>query len=141
MSPLTQAERDVLLDIADVLVPATETMPALRDADSTGEWLDRACAARADILPHLQHALHALAGVPALSTALRRLHSEDRVTFDIVATIAAGTYYLVPRVRGLIGYPGQIRTPAPLELAADELSDEIFDGAMSYPGSYRVAPA
>ena len=140
MSPLSQAERDVLLDIADVLVPATQTMPALRDADPTGEWLDRACAARADILPDLQRALHALADAPALSTALRCLHSEDRATFDIVATIAAGTYYLVPRVRELIGYPGQVRSPAPLELAADELSDEIFDGAMSYGGSYRISP-
>lgn len=140
MSALTEAERDVLLDVADVLVPATDSMPALRDVDSAGEWLNRACCARADILPDLQRALHALGDAPALPTALRRLHSEDRGAFDTVATIAAGAYYMVPRVRELIGYPGQVRTLAPLELAANELSDEIFDGAVSYGGSYRIAP-
>ena len=43
----------MLLDVADVLIPATDTMPALRDADPDGEWLDRACAARADLLAEL----------------------------------------------------------------------------------------
>ena len=53
----------------------------------------------------------------------------------------SGAYYLVPRVRELIGYPGQHPQPAaPMELAAEELSDEIFEAAMNYPGCYRPTP-
>lgn len=141
MSTLTQADRDLLHHIADVLVPATDTMPALRDADASGEWLDRACAARADLLPKLGRTLNALSGCSDLGTALRGLRGGERATFDVLATFVAGTYYMIPRVRELIGYPGQVRAPAPIDLAADELSDEIFEGAMNYDGGYRPAPA
>ena len=141
MSVLTRAERDALLDVADVLIAPTDSMPTLREADPTGEWLDRACSARSDIFTDVQRLLRDVADAPNLAATLRRLHGEDRVSFDEVATIVAGAYYMVPRVRGLIGYPGQVRAPAPLNLAADELSDEIFETAMNYPGSYRAAPA
>jgi len=141
VSTVTDAQRNVLLDIADVLIPATDVMPALREADHSGEWLDRACAARGDLFPELHRTLADLAKAPDLATALRRLHGGDRPAFDAVATIVAGSYYMVPRVRELIGYPGQVRVPAPLDLAAGELSDDIFEGAMSYEGSFRVAPA
>ena len=43
MSTLSRTDRDTLSDVADVLIPATDTMPALRDADPDGDWLDRAC--------------------------------------------------------------------------------------------------
>jgi len=33
-----------------------------------------------------------------------------------------------------------VRNPAPLDLASDELSDDVFEGAMNYPGTYRSAP-
>lgn len=141
MSILKPDERALLHDIADVLIPATPTMPALRDADGDGTWLDCACEARADAMPIVRLVLRTLTACPDLSDALRGLHRNDRDGFDIVATLVAGTYYMVPRVRALIGYPGQVRNPAPLEQAADELADEIFDAAMNYPGSFRVAPA
>jgi len=140
MNTLSEPHRSTLLDIADVLIPATDTMPALRDADPTGEWLDRACRARGDLLGGLCLVLDDVAGrdVPA---ALASMHAKDRSTFDVLATFVAGTYYMVPRIRELIGYPGQLRSPAPLETAADELSDDVFEGAMNYPGTYRRAPA
>jgi hypothetical protein len=141
MTTLTQEERDVLYDVADVLIPATDTMPALRTADADGEWLDRAVAARADLLPALRQSLHTLSGIHDLAIALRGLHGNDRATFNVLTTFVAGSYYMVPRVRELIGYPGQRRAPAPIDLAANELSDEIFEGALNYDGGYRHAPA
>ncbi|KWX64517.1 hypothetical protein [Mycobacterium sp. NAZ190054] len=141
MSPLTEAQRAVLLDAADILVPATDTMPALRAADPAGEWLGRACRARADLVGDLAAILDGLTAVDDLENALRAMHSQERARFDVVATFVAGTYYLIPQIRELVGYPGQVRAPAPIDLAADELSDEIFEGAMNYSGSYRPAPA
>lgn len=141
MSPLTEAQHSVLLAAADILVPATATMPSLREADPGAEWLGLACRARADLTEDLAVILDELAGVDDLEGALRTMHGQERSRFDIVATFVAGTYYLIPQIRALIGYPGQVRAPAPIDLAADELSDEIFEGAMNYAGSYRPAPA
>jgi hypothetical protein len=138
MTALTDSQRAVLLDLADVLIPETDTMPSLRLADPDGEWFERACRARADLIDELLTILDELAGTD-LSSALVSLHCQQRHQFDVLATFVAGTYYLIPRIRELIGYPGQVRAPAPLDLAADELSDEIFEGAMNYPGSYRPA--
>jgi hypothetical protein len=140
MSTLSDLHRSALLDIADVLIPATDTMPALRDADPTGEWLDRACRARSDLVDGLCLVLDDLAGGD-LASVLRSMHADKRSTFDVLATFVAGTYYMVPKIRELIGYPGQLRSPAPLELAADELSDGVFAIAMNYSGTYRRPPA
>jgi hypothetical protein len=139
MSTLAQADRNVLHDVADVLIPATRTMPALRDADPAGTWLDRACLARADLVPSLARALRVLAGTADLPAAVRRLHGDDHATFDVVATFVAGTYYMIPQVRELIGYPGQRRMPAAIDAAADELSDDVFQGALDYARTYRPA--
>jgi hypothetical protein len=136
---LTESRRAVLLDVADVLIPATSTMPALRTADPDGQWLQRTCRARADLLEELTQILDEVAGTD-LAAVLASMHAARRSRFDVLATFAAGTYYQIPRVRELLGYPGQVRAPAPLDLAVDELSDEIFEGAMNYPGSYRPAP-
>jgi hypothetical protein len=140
MNPLTDQARATLMDVSDVLIPATDTMPALRAADPSGEWLDRACRARADLMDDLCAILDDLVGAELPST-LASLHANNRARFDVLATFVAGAYYMVPKVRELIGYPGQLRAPAPLDLAADELSDEIFEGAMNYSGSYRQPPA
>ncbi len=140
MTTLTEPQRDLLLRIADVLIPATATMPSLRDADPAGDWIRRACQARGDAMPGLVTTLDRLAADDDLDAALRDLRANARGAFDVVATVVAGAYYLVPEVRTLLGYPGQVRNPAPLDLAADELSDEVFEGAMSYGGTYRPTP-
>ena len=57
----------------------------------------------------------------------------------MVATFVAGTYYMIPQIRELIGYPGQRRTPAATVAAADELLDDVFQGALDYAGTYRPA--
>src|ERR1700712_3180404 len=68
---IDDADLELLLDIADVLIPPTDTMPALRDADVDGQWLGRAAAARNDLLPELRAVLHGLADAAELGKALR----------------------------------------------------------------------
>ena len=138
-NPLVPEEQETLWAVADVLIPQTAEMPSLRDADPEAVWLARALEARSDIVETIKASLNDLAQVKDLENELIRMRSESRQTFDDLASIAAGTYYMVPRVRELIGYPGQERRPAPVELAADELSDDIFEGAMAYEGTYREA--
>ncbi|MFC9362979.1 hypothetical protein ACFTZB_41235 [Rhodococcus sp. NPDC057014] len=140
MTHLSEQERQTLWRVADVLIPATATRPGLRDADPDGLWLERALTARSDLVGALQAELARLETVPDLEPAVIDLHESDRARFEVLATAVSGAYYLVPAVRELIGYPGQHRTPPRLEEAAEELSDEVFEAAMNYPGSYRPTP-
>ena len=64
MSTLSESDRELVLRVADVLIPPNATMPGLRAADPAGEWLSRACLARADLLDGLTDALNELAEHP-----------------------------------------------------------------------------
>ena len=94
---LFDAHRELLLRVADVLIPPNGMMPSLRNADPTGEWVERACLVRAEALADLTDALDGLAGRDDLTRALRELHADARATFDVVANIASGAHYSSPK--------------------------------------------
>jgi hypothetical protein len=139
MTELDGREIRTLWSVADVLVPATGLMPALRDVDADGEWLARTLAARPDLVDGLHRAL---ADVTAddVSGSVRAMYDGDRAEFDVLAAVVTGTYYLTPRVRQLIGYPGQARNPPRLDEAAEQLED-VLEQAMNRPSFYRPTPS
>jgi hypothetical protein len=47
---LDARERETLYALADILIPATATMPSASEADPRGKWLGKALAARPDLL-------------------------------------------------------------------------------------------
>jgi len=108
---LDDERRARLGPLADALVPATETMPAGTEAGATGKWLDRALDVRPELLPGLLRALDAVSdGDPAAELA--RIEGSDPEAFAALAAAVSGAYYLNPKVRKRIGYPGQKRNPA-----------------------------
>ncbi len=137
---LDSARIETAWTIADVLVPETDDRPSLKTADPEARWLAVAFAARRDSEHELAVLLDILRGreQSEVEAMLRSLRVEKRYLFDTISSVIAGAYYMTPQVRALIGYPGQEQRPAPLELAADELSDEIFEGAMAYGGAFRA---
>jgi hypothetical protein len=138
VSELPDAQIRLLWLVADVLVPPNGTMPALRDVDPDSRWLACALAARPDLAVDLGRALAAVdAGeVPG---SVRALYASSPDDFDVLAAVVTGTYFLTPRVRQLIGYPGQARKPPRLDDAADQLED-LLEQAMNRPSFYRPAP-
>jgi choline dehydrogenase-like flavoprotein len=89
--------------LADALVPAADGMPSASEADATGKWVERALAARPDLVPAFER---------ALATAdVQRLAEEDPDAFAALADIVAGAYYMNVKVRKRIGYPGQKSSP------------------------------
>jgi hypothetical protein len=139
MNVLSDEELATLWSVADVIVPATEQMPSLRDADADGSWLGRALAANPGLLDGLHRVLAAVEGND-VSATVRELYGSARPDFDVLATVVTSTYYLIPQVRQLIGYPGQTRNPARLDEAAEQLED-LLDQAMSRPSFYRPTPS
>ena len=59
---LTSEHRTAFWALADVLIPATDAMPAASQAGSAEKWLDRALAARPDLVAPLAAVLDAAAG-------------------------------------------------------------------------------
>jgi len=123
---LTSEQRTTFWALADVLIPATDEMPAASEAGSAEKWLDRALAARPDLMPAVSAVLDAAAGRDPEDEA-RRLHAEDPDGFSALAQIASGGYYMNLKVRKRIGYPGQgKRIPFPDEAEYD-LRDGLLD--------------
>lgn len=108
---LTPAERLTFAGIADVLIPAAEGMPSASQAEVPDRYLDEALGYRPDLLDGLREALGA-AGDLAPEDAVDLLNSEHIPAFEALGTLTAGAYFLNSDIRGLIGYPGQVPTPA-----------------------------
>lgn len=125
--PLTEVETQTLHRIADCLIPEVGPNPKGSAAADFDVYLLVALGARRDAFDVIMAAVAGLTAVPdaQLRAALKRLWSEDRASFDPLSAVLAGAYFMTPMVKSLIGYPGQHRDPAPVELAADEIEELI----------------
>jgi hypothetical protein len=127
---LSAAQRSTLHKIADQLVPAASDNPSATHAPDYDEWLDRCIAARRDAIDLLLSTLDQLADADGteLDRALRQLHADDyEGRFHLISSIVAGAYLAGDYIRQLVGYPGQLRQPAKVDAAANELADGILD--------------
>jgi hypothetical protein len=120
---LNDAQSATLRRLADVLIPSVGSMPAATAAPGFDEWLAVALRARADVIGLLAATLDGCTGDP--EDELRRLDAEDPAAFAVVASIVAGTYYMIPEIRDAIGYPGPHREPPDIEQAVDDIMDII----------------
>jgi hypothetical protein len=124
---LSDTESATLLRIADCLIPASGPNPKASDAEDYQSFLQLALGARSDVFDKVMAGVAAFADVPddKMWAALKDLWSRDRETFDPLSAIVAGAYFMTPQIMELIGYPGQHRDPAPVELAANEIEGLI----------------
>ncbi|MHB1164148.1 MAG: hypothetical protein ACYC90_13260 [Candidatus Nanopelagicales bacterium] len=108
---LTDDQRRIYAGMADVLIPHAEGMPSASEADVPRKWVDDALGFR----PDLEEGLHrALAVGMRLdpSEAVLALNADDTEAFDALGVLTSGAYFLNPTVKALIGYPGQVPSPA-----------------------------
>lgn len=134
---MTPEERLVLARLADELVPAAGGMPAASEVGLAGRWIDRALKARPDLLPLLQRALARVrdgdVDAPALAVG-------DPEAFRAALLLVTGAYYMHPKVRKLIGYPGQRPTPIYPDEAEHDLRDGLLDPVIERGPIFRPAP-
>jgi choline dehydrogenase-like flavoprotein len=136
---LTGEQHATLAALADVMIPASGQLPAWSEADPNGKWLDRALAARPDLVSRLARTLDTANGRDAEHEA-RRLHAEEPDAFGALAQIVQGAYYMNLKVRKRIRYPGQgKRTPYPDEAEYD-LRDGLLDPVIERGPIHKVAP-
>jgi choline dehydrogenase-like flavoprotein len=99
-------ERRRLGELGEVLVPAGNGMPSARQAGVPAEHLDWVLAARPDLIGALRRALAGPEGEGV--RWLCALRSQDKEAHDALVFTVLAAYYHCPRVRELIGYPGQV---------------------------------
>jgi hypothetical protein len=113
--PLTDDQRATLAALADVLVPGDGEMPSASAAGVADRWVDRALGSRPDLAGVLTETLDAGRGEDP-AAYLAKLEQSEPERFEAVKLIVAGSYFMSPRTRKRLGYPGQIRYP----IAPDE---------------------
>jgi hypothetical protein len=107
---VTPEQRSTFAGIADYLIPNAEGMPSASEVDVHGAILDRVLTLRADLQEAFLRGLNGCAGaIPA--EAANALNRDDPVAMGAVGLVASAAYYMTPRVRDLIGYPGQESRP------------------------------
>jgi hypothetical protein len=136
---LTRERKATLAALADELVPAVDPWPSASDASVVEKWAERALAALPDHARTLARVLDEAEGRDPASE-IRRLEQEDRKGLDVLVLVVVGAYYLSPKVRRVLGYPGPKRN-----LALDDEADHYLEGGLLDPvvarGSiYRPTP-
>ena len=132
--------RATLAALADVLVPEAEGMPAASRVQVQGKWLDRVIRVRPDLAPDLARVLGEARGRDP-DAEVARLQADDPPGFAALALVVTGAYYLNPRIRKLIGYPGQKPNPPYPDEADYYLRDGLLDPVIQRGQIYRPTPA
>lgn len=137
---MTPEQRTALVALADVLLPAADGMPAASDVNVQGKWIDRALGARPDLEPELLRVLDG-AGELGPKAVLDRLRSQDPGAYEALVLLVTGAYYMHPKVRKLIGYPGQKPSPEYPDEAEYYLRDGLLEPVLARGSIYRPTPS
>ncbi|MCW2846178.1 MAG: hypothetical protein JWR90_152 [Marmoricola sp.] len=136
---LGESQRTRLTDIADLLIPGGEGLPSASEVNTLGQPLDRVLAADPGLLTTLVE-VEARPGSPDEVVSHLRLH--DPEAYERLVFAVSSAYFMVPRVRKALGYPGSAPRRSP---AADDESDFYLEGDVLQPvisrgAIYRAAP-
>ncbi|MDQ1462244.1 MAG: hypothetical protein QOI08_3728 [Actinomycetota bacterium] len=136
---LTEEQRTTLAALADALIPGGAGLPSAVEADVHGKWVDRVLAVRTDLVDRLSQALSD-DGVPR--EALERWRVSEPDVFDAITFVVSSAYFLNPRVRRLLGYPGRapMRNPALPDESDFYLEGGILDPVIARGAIYRPTP-
>lgn len=126
------------LALADFLIPAHGDMPAFGSVCSFAD-AEKALDFRVDLKEGFHRGLDA---DPASSAEahLEKLNKEDGAAFSAVTTIAICTYYMNPRVRALLGYPGQESVQYDSKATQIYLTDGSLGHVLARGRKYRPTP-
>ena len=126
------------LALADFLIPAHGEMPKFSDVCSYAD-AERALDFRVDLKEGFARAVAADPSAGA-EACLEKLNSGDGEAFTAVSTIVIATYYMNPRVRELIGYPGQENVQYDSKATQIYLTDGTLGRVVARGRKYRPTP-
>ena len=122
--PALQDHAAYFLALADTLIPAYQEMPAFSvvcDLDQVARCL----VFRPDVAEDFDRAI-AIERDGDARAAILQLAADDPAAFSALGLIVVSAYHMTPRVRELIGYPGQESRPIQPGEADTYLSDGLL---------------
>lgn len=132
------SKEQTFLAIADFLIPAHRQMPKFSDVCSYAD-VQTSLDFRVDLKDGFARAV--ATDLPDGAEAhLERINREDGEAFSAVTTIAIATYYMNPRVRELIGYPGQESVQYDPRATQVYLTDGSLGHVIARGRKYRPTP-
>lgn len=125
---MTDTQRATFAALADLLIPAAHGMPAASAIGLSGAPLDRVLRARPDLEAPLCSALDALP---------KGLDGATPAQLDLLLLVAGCAYTADPRIKALLGYPGQDGRSLP---RAGFGAEDLAMVMMERPPMWRPAP-
>jgi NDP-sugar pyrophosphorylase family protein len=133
---LDPEERKTLAGLADVLIPSAGRMPSASQARLAEAWVDHVLESRPDLAGELVSLLKAVEGQDP-QEVVGRLQTQPGTEFDTLSEVVAGAYFLNPKVRDLLGYPGQ--RDIPIETSVEDL-EKLTAPVVERGPIYRSCP-
>ena len=134
---LSDDRRATLSALADALIPGGDGMPSASDAGVPSRWIDRALESRADLAETLGEILDAARGQEPI-TFLEQLEETEPARLETLQLLVAGSYFMSPRTRKVLGYPGQTQHPVLPGEAAYYGPDELLAQVRARGAMYRA---
>ena len=128
------AERSILNELADVLIPRSNEFPSASEAGVAGDGLDQVLTSRPDLVERLTTLL-TCAKDRNPSEVVDEWRSADSDKFGLLAEVVSGAYFLNAGVCAAIGYHGQV--PRPILAASDNLDSELLQPVIKRGAIYR----
>lgn len=129
---------EIFLTIADFLIPAHKKMPTFSDVCTFAD-AETALDFRVDLKDAFGDALRT--ELPAGAEAhLEDINRNHPAAFSAVTTIAIATYYMNPKVRALIGYPGQENVQYDPKATQEYITDGSLGKVVARGRKYRPTP-
>ena len=125
--------------IADVLVPASEEMPAASSVGIGGDLLDKALRARPDLAADCRRAVTVCADPPGPG-ALEELAEADPDGFWALMVLVLGGYYMSAEVRKLLHYAGQEALRIDIGELPAYIEEGLLDEVIDRGPIYRTTP-
>jgi len=113
---LTQAERAILGQLADALIPAAPGALSASQAGVSDQLLAQAVGYAPNLPTLLRGIIGSVGGRPP-HDALLALKQSDSAAYDSFCEAVAAIYFLSPQVRTAVGFPGREPKPARVDVA------------------------
>jgi hypothetical protein len=132
------SKEPTFLALADFLIPAHGKMPKFSEVCSYADVV-RALDFRVDLKEGFVRGAEAEVSAGP-ETCLEELNRADGEAFNAITTIVVATYYMNPRVRELIGYPGQENVQYDSKATQVYLTDGSLGRVVARGRKYRPTP-
>ena len=135
-NPIDDVRYERFRALADVLIPGGHGLPPAGDTPDFRRSVDRVLTLRPDLAAVVWPALD---GGDDPATRLAALRAQDAAAFDLFGYAVAAAYLTTPRVRRLLGYPGNAPRPEPPHEGEAEyyLEDGLLDPVLARGPFYR----